>query len=118
MAQLSNVTFATDDPEGLASFWTAVLGGTRREVPEASGVALVEREDGPNLLFKDLPKGTERDLPIHLDLHVEDREEAIERFSDLGASVRETKSEEYGEHTHTWTVMEDPDGNGFCVTDV
>jgi len=33
----------------------------------------------------------------------------------LGAGVRETKTEVAGDHTATWTVMEDPEGNGFCV---
>lgn len=117
MAEIGNVTFACDDPAGLADFWAAVLDGERVELPDSFDGELVERPDGPNLLFKDLPRGTERGLPIHLDLVVENREAAVERFRDLGGAVRETKSEEFAGGTHTWTVMEDPEGNGFCVSE-
>ena len=64
-----------------------------------------------------LPRGTEQDLPVHLDLAVEDRAAAVERFRDLGRAVRETRSEEFADQTHTWTVMEDPEGNEFCVSE-
>jgi len=57
------------------------------------------------------------DLPVHLDLAIEDRAAAVERFRDLGGAVRETKSEEFADQTHTWTVMEDPEGNEFCVSE-
>lgn len=117
MADIGNITFASEDPPELASFWAEVLDGERQDLPPSYDGELVERDDGPNLLFMDLPKGTQRGLPIHLDLTVADREAAIERFRDLGAAVRETKSEEFGDRTHTWTVMEDPEGNGFCVSD-
>lgn len=63
------------------------------------------------------PKGTKRDLPIYLDLDAEDREATIERLRELGASVRETKTEEFEGFTATWTVLEDPEGNGFWVTE-
>lgn len=117
MAEIGNVTFACDDPAGLADFWVAVLGGERVELPDSFDGELVRRAGGPNLLFNDLPRGTDRDLPIHLDLVVEDREAAVEQFRDLGGAVRETKSEEFAGRTQTWTVMEDPEGNGFCVSE-
>jgi hypothetical protein len=37
---------------------------------------------------------------------------AVKRLSGLGATVVETKTGTFGE---TWTVMRDPEGNGFCV---
>ena len=117
MAEIGNVTFACEDLPRLAEFWATVLDGERVELPDSFDGELVRRPDGPNLLFNDLPKGTERDLPIHLDLVVEDRETAVERFRDLGGAVRETKSDEFAGQTHTWTVMEDPEGNGFCVSE-
>ena len=62
-----------------------------------------------------MEKEATRQMPIHPDLGADDREAAVERLEELGASVRETKTEETGDHTATWTVMEDPEGNGFCV---
>lgn len=74
--------------------------------------------DGPDLLLKgDLSKGTQRDRPIHLDVEADDRETAAENLREIGATVRETKTETFETHMSTWTVMEDPEGNGFCVTE-
>jgi catechol 2,3-dioxygenase-like lactoylglutathione lyase family enzyme len=117
MAIIGHITFACDDPDELATFWEAALDAERSDLLDGTDAVLVERETGADLLFRAAPRGTERDLPIHLDLAVEDRGVAVERLRDLGASVRETNSEEFEGTTNTWTVMEDPAGNGFCVAD-
>ena len=118
MTSIQFITFSCTEPERLADFWAAALDGDRRGLPEALDSAVVERPgDGPDLLFNDHPTDEQRDLPIHLDVSAEDREAAVERLRDLGATVRETKTEEYETHTSTWTVLEDPEGNGFCVTE-
>ena len=87
----------------------------------AVGTHIPERREHVHVLVSDsingLPRGTEHDLPVHLDLAVEDRAAAVERFRDLGGAVRETRSEEFADQTHTWTVMEDPEGNEFCVSE-
>ncbi|WP_336330836.1 MULTISPECIES: VOC family protein [unclassified Haloarcula] len=112
------ITFACDEVEQLAEFWSVALGGTRRELPESLEPEIVDLPgDGPDLLFKEQPKGTERDLPIHLDVSTENRRETVEQLCNIGGSVRETKTEEYETHTATWTVMSDPEGNGFCVSE-
>lgn len=118
MPSVQNINFACTDPEELAAFWAAALDGERVDLPPEIDPAVVDLpHDGPGLMFRETPKGTERDLPIHLDLSVEDREDAVEQLADLGASVRETKSETTGGETYVWTEMEDPEGNGFCVTE-
>lgn len=117
MYSISSITFACDDPDRLASFWEAALGGDRGDLPPSVDSVLVERPGGSNLLFKDLPCRSREDLAVHLDLHVDDREAAEERLSDLGASVRERKSETVDGVTYRWTVLEDPAGNGFCISE-
>jgi len=118
MPELKFITFSCSDPDQLADFWAAALGGDRRGLPASLDSAVVERSDeGPDLLFNEHPTGTQRDLPIHVDVSAADREAAVERLRDLGASVRETKTETYETHTSTWTVLEDPEGNGFCVSE-
>jgi predicted enzyme related to lactoylglutathione lyase len=118
MLEIESITFACDDPDELAAFWEAALDGERRDLPSAVDDAVVvdPAGAGPDLLFREAPKGTERDLPIHLDLSAEDREAVVDRLVDLGASVRETKTERHETFTATWTVLEDPEGNGFCVS--
>ncbi|WP_148416554.1 VOC family protein [Haloferax sp. KTX1] len=118
MVEIEFITFACNDSEQLAEFWSAALGGERRELPASLDPEIVDCPgNGPDLLFKEQPKGTERDLPIHLDVSTENREETVEQLRNLGGSVRETKTEAYETHTATWTVMEDPEGNGFCVSE-
>jgi predicted enzyme related to lactoylglutathione lyase len=116
MLKLDHITVACSDPGQLATFWETALEGERVDLPGSNDAEMVGRGGGGvALLFKPMAKASTRQMPIHLDLGTDDREAAIERLREMGASVRETKREEHGEHTATWTVMEDPEGNGFCV---
>lgn len=118
MPRLHYVTFACSEPSDLAAFWAAALDGERRDLPPTIDPVIVDLpHDGPDLLFKDLPCASREDLAVHLDVEVEDREAGVARLRDLGATVRETKTETFDGHTETWTVMEDPAGNGFCVSE-
>ena len=118
MTGLQFITFSCSEPDRLADFWAAALDGDRRGLPDALDSAIVDRpDDGPDLLFNDHPSGPKENVPIHLDLSAEDREATVDRLRDIGATVRETKTEAYETHTSTWTVLEDPEGNGFCVTE-
>jgi len=132
MATIQNITFACENPIPLADFWSAATGYVSLDPPpevqewadrliaegklDPTGWAmLVPPEDtgGPRLLFQRRSKTPTESIPIHLDLHADDREAEVERLAALGATVVETKSNDFGE---TWTVMQDPEQNGFCVS--
>ena len=133
MAFVRNINFSCDEPVKLAAFWKAALGYVEPELPAAAfeeidaAVARGELDpsrwamlapphgDGPRLLFERRVKTATGSMPIHLDLGADDREAEVERLTSLGARVRETKTWRVGTHEETWTVMEDPEGNGFCV---
>jgi hypothetical protein len=70
----------------------------------------------PRLLFQRNPKTPTTSIPIHLDLKAEDPEAEVERLVGLGATIVETKSRSIGPFTENWTVMQDPERNGFCVS--
>jgi hypothetical protein len=110
--RLNHITFACEDPELVAGFWTQVLDGYS---VEARGQAHVGRGEGPELFFNRIPKSPTIELPIHLDVNVPDRETELQRLLGLGARLVETKSHAIGELSETWTVMRDPEGNGFCI---
>jgi predicted enzyme related to lactoylglutathione lyase len=112
MLRLNHITFASEDPGLLADFWIQLLDGYRAE---PSGEDCFARGDGPELLFKRLPKSRTIEVPIHLDVNVPDREAELQRLLGLGARLVETKSHRVGELEETWTVMRDPEGNGFCI---
>ena len=129
MASIANVTFACADPGALAEFWAAAVGYEVQDAPPGL-LEAIEAEDGdpnaaaaavdpdgagPRLFFKKLPTADPDQIPIHLDLAAADREAEVDRLVGLGATVVETKTETTGPYTETWTVMRDPEGNGFCV---
>jgi predicted enzyme related to lactoylglutathione lyase len=109
--RLGHITFACEDTRALAEFWAAVLG---YEVV-SSDAEWFARGEGPELFFKRMRKSPTIELPIHLDVNVPDREAEVNRIIGLGAKLVETKTSEAGELKETFTVLRDPEGNGFCV---
>jgi len=110
--RLNHITFACDDPGRVAEFWTQLLDGYSAE---PQGQAYFGRGDGPELFFSRMPKSPTIELPIHLDINVPDREAELQRLLELGAKLVETKSHQISEFSEIWTVMRDPEGNGFCI---
>jgi predicted enzyme related to lactoylglutathione lyase len=104
------------EPQALASFWEAALGW-RRTHDTASEVALEPPEhsieDGvvPDLLFVKVPEGKSGKNRLHLDLRPADQEAEVARLEALGA--RRTSVGQADEAS--WVVMQDPEGNEFCV---
>ena len=116
MLRLSNITFACDDPHRVAKFWAAMLGYELERPPRSESWAAADpRGEGPGLLFNRIEKTRTIELPIHLDVNVPDREAEVARLRGLGAHIVVTKTESIGSLEETFTVMRDPEGNGFCV---
>ena len=129
MPSIGNITFACEDPHSLATFWAAALEYEIESLPpdieaalEAAGedvnaaAAIVDpAAEGPRMFFKKMEKSASDTMPIHLDIETDDREATVEALINIGATKRETKTQTLGPLTETWTVLEDPEGNGFCV---
>ncbi|MGW3726535.1 VOC family protein [Streptomyces sp. NPDC000851] len=77
-------------------------------VEEESGTGL-----GRRLLFQRVAEPKSGKNRLHLDLHPAQgrRADEVERLRELGASVLREVKEPGGE----WVVMQDPEGNEFCV---
>ncbi len=112
MLRLTHITFAAQDPERLAGFWAEFLDGYSAEPAGESW-----RASGGDvaLFFNRMEKSPTIELPIHLDINVPLREAELQRLLGLGAKLVETKSHAIGDLSETWTVMRDPEGNGFCI---
>ncbi len=132
MSSIGNITFACQDPAAMAEFWSAVLDYRIQEAPpgfmeawiaegrdpDYAAAAVDPEGKGPRLFFLKMKKRPEVEgtsIPIHLDINAQDREAEVKRLISLGASVVETVTMETGRYSETWTVMRDPEGNGFCV---
>lgn len=144
MATDFQVVIDCADPAGLARFWTTALGYVLQDPPSgfatwqdflrAEGVpkedwnaasAVVDPEgDRPRIYFQRVPEAKSVKNRVHLDLNVgpgmaaplEERRRVVdaevERLRSIGASVFRPGSVERGEY---WVVMQDPEGNEFCV---
>jgi hypothetical protein len=106
---IKSVTFDCRDALVVARFWTAALGGELDEDATADK-AFVEAPGwgAPNLWFQRVPEPRTAKLRMHFDLRAPDGvPEEVKRLEALGATVKETHGE--------LVVMQDPEGNEFCV---
>jgi hypothetical protein len=113
--KLGNIAFDCDDVLKMATFWSMVL---ERPLDRGSSelFASIGGADGdrvqPAWYFAKVPEPKQAKNRVHLDLTTPDPT-AVEKLVKLGASV-------VGEHevpggSHRWTVMQDPEGNEFCI---
>ena len=137
MAQLADIVFDARHPASLARFWAAALDGyevapydeAELERLRAEGIAdpdddptvlVVGPPTSPRLFFQRVPETnvpesrvdaahTKRNR-IHLDLQPDDQVAEVERLEALGA-----RRIHIGQGDVSWVVMEDPEGNEFCV---
>ena len=129
------VVFDCRDPDALSSFWAQALGyqkqwtwdeETVREM-RAQGLAedlvnqrcaVVDPEGRrPRLYFQRVPEPKTVKNRLHLDLHV-GREQApaeADRLESLGARRLRPQEEAFGPFQDFAIVMQDPEGNEFCV---
>ena len=142
MATQVQVVIDCADPSRLAAFWALALGYQEQAPPEGyatwedalrawnvpedqwnSRGAIVDPDGvGPRLFFQQVPEGKVVKNRVHLDINaavgIADDDERrrtiaakVASLTDAGASVLR-EMEERGEY---WVVMQDPEGNEFCV---
>jgi hypothetical protein len=96
----------------MVSFWQAALHYVPRDKDYNDWVVLCDpKGEGPNLSFQVRDKPGERRSWIHLDLYTKDQKGEVERLMLLGARRYPWR---YPPHAD-YVVLEDPDGNLFCV---
>jgi len=114
--RVGNITFDCDDALSVASFWSAALG---RPLDPDSGPHFASIGGGdadrvePAWYFEKVPEPKAAKNRMHVDL-VDPDPEAVERLVSLGASVV-AEHKLGGGSSHGWTVMQDPEGNEFCI---
>ena len=101
------ITFVCHDPSKLPKFWSAATGC---EIAADYG-DFVMVDSTPALGFQRVEEPTPGKNRMHVDVGGAERETLIERLKDLGATEL-TTHEAPG---LVWTVMQDPEGNEFCV---
>jgi hypothetical protein len=95
--RLERLSFACADPERLGEFWAAVLG------------------DETPLAFRAAAKTLTIEAPIHLDVNTPEPDAELDRLLGLGARLVMRKQVQIGPIEEAWSVLRDPEGNGFCL---
>ena len=116
MLTIGSVVIRVDDLERQKAFWTAALDYVARQGDDDDFALLRPRSgSGPNVSLDAVR--SERVIPprIHLDLYAEDQPAEVERLTALGA--REVHWDKRPPDAD-YVIMEDPEGNRFCVIDV
>ena len=100
----------------MLAFWQEALHYIPREPAKGGWVVLRDPEGrGPNLSLDKYPeKRTGKRGRLHLDLYTNSRQQEVERLVQLGATPYPWRHK-LGDD---FTVLEDPDGNLFCVVQV
>ncbi len=107
---IEHITFDSHDAQALAAFWSAATG---QAVEDDWGdfVRLAEGQGGIRLCFQAVPEDKVAKNRMHLDINSENMPVTVKSLVGLGASV----VAEHSSPNATWTVMQDPEGNEFCV---
>ena len=108
------------DPRAQAEFWAQALSRvvTERNVDEFQVSEDVTSHFGTSLYFMKVPEPKRGKNRLHLDLVTDGPTEAeVERLVALGARLVEVRRDPAAfDNPDSWTVMEDPEGNEFCVS--
>ncbi|GAB2753896.1 VOC family protein [Nocardioides salsibiostraticola] len=107
------ITVDSDDPPGIAAFWAAALDRSLDDSypPSPDFARLRPGAGGPAMMFIRVPEPRTSKNRLHLDLESDDREAEVARLVGLGAEV----IGRYDEWGISWTTLNDPEGNVFCV---
>ena len=111
VGKLYEVVIDCHDCDRLAGFWAEILGGTPER--ESEEWVCVRMSDGSNpVSFQRVPEAKVVKNRVHLDVLVEDLEAAAARCVELGAT---RIGDRHGDSLGDFIVLQDPDGNEFCV---
>ncbi len=110
---LGGITIDSTDPRKLAEFWTQALGLEITFDADGEFLQLTSpaNPQQPYLGLQKVPEKRAGKNRVHLDFATEDRPGELKRLESLGATIRET----HEMPGLTWTVLQDPEGNEFCV---
>ena len=108
--ELGGVVIDVRDLERMAAFWGALLGQEPGQPRSGGGWLTVGTLEGTAwLVLQQVPEPKTVKNRVHLDLRVDDVDEAITRILALGGSQISERRVGGG------VTMADPEGNEFCI---
>jgi catechol 2,3-dioxygenase-like lactoylglutathione lyase family enzyme len=111
---VGSVVIDCNDFPTMLAFWQQALGYVLRDPPEEDFAVLRDPQGGHvNISLQVVPEKPMGKNRLHLDLYTDHQEEEARRLRELGATVH-PRAPEPGED---FILLEDPEGNVFCVVD-
>jgi hypothetical protein len=135
-----SLTFDAADPERLGSFWILALGYIERPPPDGygswaqydavngtpgneAGYSILDPAgDGPSIFFQPVPEPKTAKNRLHIDVRVSaagepehDRRARIEASVAPLVAAGATMQRRSGDPEDFFIVMQDPEGNEFCL---
>jgi hypothetical protein len=110
--RIGSVVIDCNDFAKMFPFWQEVLHYVPREPPEEGWVVLRDPNGiGVNVSIQVVPEKKQGKNRLHFDLYTDNPDEEVQRLLGIGATPfpRDTGAGE------DFTVLEDPEGNLFCV---
>ncbi len=125
------ITFDAHDPIGLATFWAEVLRYPPPDVEavrdrlRGSGVGeadldnwmVIGNDSEPRLFFQKVPEGKTAKNRVHLDVRASAKHDRAEIDDEVSRLIRMggRKLQAVEDFDTYFVVMQDPEGNEFCI---
>lgn len=113
MLKIGSIVWGVKDLDREIEFWSAALG-YKLKYPADTDWAMLGPENGEGLQLSLKLITSPKARRHHMDLFADDMEKEVERLIELGATRKVWKYEEGADYT----VLNDPDGNPFCVVQI
>lgn len=115
MLTIGTIVLGVNDVAAATTFWRDAIGYVPREPGDDTWVTLAPASGTGAYLSLMLSETPVQDHPrIHLDLYADNQDAEVERLVSLGA--KRVDWDLYPDDPD-FVVLEDPDGNRFCVID-
>jgi predicted enzyme related to lactoylglutathione lyase len=112
IGRLSFLTIDANDPERLSSFWSAMLDVEVEERMDGGRFVFLAASNDIVISFQRVPEPKAGKNRVHLDVRVEDLDEATGGIRGLGGSW---DGNEFTLDEARWRTLTDPEGNEFDI---
>lgn len=113
--EIGSIVIDCNKFDKMLAFWQEALQYVPRNPAKGGWVVLRDPDGkGPNISLNHAPIECRRRNRLHLDMYTKNREAEVERLLKIGA----TRHKQKYRATDDFRVLEDPDGNLFCVVQI
>jgi hypothetical protein len=110
--RIGSIVIDCNEFDKMLAFWQAALHYVLRGPAKGGWVVIRDREGrSPNISLNQVSEKRRGRNRLHLDLYTDNREGEVKRLLKIGA----TRHPQTYDPDEDFRVLEDPDGNLFCV---